>query len=162
MLPLKRPSTYLEAKPGKRRRSESLSQSDDDASDRSSPGPRPLTINLSVPSQRIAKELDLDEDEVEDDVEDDDAYVNGSSSTIQAPSTSRLGMKPNIISPERLEPVKDPSTETTSRIPPSKKPKISDFSALGVSATLVSSLGSMSIRRPTPVQAACIPELLAG
>lgn len=37
-----------------------------------------------------------------------------------------------------------------------------DFLSLGLSTALVSSLNSMSIRRPTPVQAACIPPLLAG
>jgi len=41
-------------------------------------------------------------------------------------------------------------------------PTILDFASLGLSNVLVSSLNSMSIRKPTPVQAACIPPLLAG
>ena len=36
------------------------------------------------------------------------------------------------------------------------------FAELGVIASLVASLSSMSIRVPTPVQAACIPPLLDG
>ncbi|KAF8524616.1 P-loop containing nucleoside triphosphate hydrolase protein [Hysterangium stoloniferum] len=39
---------------------------------------------------------------------------------------------------------------------------ILDFSSLGIADSLVSSMSRMSIRRPTPVQAACIPPLLAG
>ncbi|KAF3923245.1 hypothetical protein ABW21_db0200753 [Orbilia brochopaga] len=37
-----------------------------------------------------------------------------------------------------------------------------DFSALGVKPWLVTSLGAMAIKRPTPIQAACIPEILKG
>jgi hypothetical protein len=37
-----------------------------------------------------------------------------------------------------------------------------NFAQLGVLPALVASLNSMSIRRPTPVQAACIPPLLQG
>ncbi|PVG03495.1 DEAD-domain-containing protein [Serendipita vermifera] len=37
-----------------------------------------------------------------------------------------------------------------------------NFTQLGVLPALVASLNSMSIRRPTPVQAACIPPLLKG
>lgn len=36
------------------------------------------------------------------------------------------------------------------------------FASLGVAPFLVRSLASMSIRAPTPVQAACIPPVLAG
>lgn len=38
----------------------------------------------------------------------------------------------------------------------------SNFAELGVSPHLVRALGTMSIRRPTPVQAACIPPLISG
>jgi ATP-dependent RNA helicase DDX49/DBP8 len=38
----------------------------------------------------------------------------------------------------------------------------STFTELGVSSPLVRALGTMSIRTPTPVQAACIPPLIAG
>jgi hypothetical protein len=37
-----------------------------------------------------------------------------------------------------------------------------DFPSLGLSDPLVRSMNSMSIRRPTPVQVACIPPLLEG
>ncbi|KAK6359665.1 putative RNA helicase [Orbilia brochopaga] len=37
-----------------------------------------------------------------------------------------------------------------------------DFSALGVKPWLVTSLAAMAIKRPTPIQAACIPEILKG
>ena len=37
-----------------------------------------------------------------------------------------------------------------------------NFTDLGVITSLVSSLSAMSIRKPTPVQAACIPPLLQG
>ncbi|KAG6900930.1 hypothetical protein C0993_004367 [Termitomyces sp. T159_Od127] len=45
---------------------------------------------------------------------------------------------------------------------PSPQPKEVSFSSLGISTVLQSALTSMSIRTPTPVQAACIPPLLAG
>lgn len=167
MLPVKRPSTYLEAKPAKRRRSESLSPSDDETSDEDSlsqPGPsRKAGDSVSDPSVsflRIAKELDIDEEDVDDEDEDEDE--NSTALPTQVQSTSRLGMKPKTASTQHVQPVKDPSTEASGRIPPSRRPHVSDFAALGVSAPLVSSLSAMSIRRPTPVQAACIPELLAG
>lgn len=38
----------------------------------------------------------------------------------------------------------------------------SDFADLGISPTLTRALKTMSIQKPTPVQAACIPPLLAG
>ncbi|KAF3914815.1 hypothetical protein ABW20_dc0103077 [Dactylellina cionopaga] len=37
-----------------------------------------------------------------------------------------------------------------------------DFTSLGVKPWLVTSLGAMAIKRPTPIQAACIPEILKG
>ncbi|EPS44734.1 hypothetical protein H072_1255 [Dactylellina haptotyla CBS 200.50] len=37
-----------------------------------------------------------------------------------------------------------------------------DFASLGVKPWLVTSLGAMAIKRPTPIQAACIPEILKG
>ncbi|KAF9516870.1 hypothetical protein BS47DRAFT_1291797 [Hydnum rufescens UP504] len=39
---------------------------------------------------------------------------------------------------------------------------MTDFAELGISSILIRSLTTMSIRRPTPVQAACIPPLLSG
>ncbi|KAG6860993.1 hypothetical protein C0995_005013 [Termitomyces sp. Mi166 len=46
--------------------------------------------------------------------------------------------------------------------PQSQQSKDVSFSSLGISALLQSALTSMSIRTPTPVQAACISPLLAG
>ncbi|KAK6360669.1 putative RNA helicase [Orbilia blumenaviensis] len=37
-----------------------------------------------------------------------------------------------------------------------------DFASLGVKPWLVTSLSAMAIKRPTPIQAACIPEILKG
>ncbi|KAF3908659.1 hypothetical protein AA313_de0205656 [Arthrobotrys entomopaga] len=37
-----------------------------------------------------------------------------------------------------------------------------DFASLGVKPWLVTSLAAMAIKRPTPIQAACIPEILKG
>ncbi|KAF3932898.1 hypothetical protein ABW19_dt0209189 [Dactylella cylindrospora] len=37
-----------------------------------------------------------------------------------------------------------------------------DFASLGVKPWLVTSLGAMAIKRPTPIQASCIPEILKG
>ncbi|KAG8987763.1 putative RNA helicase, partial [Tulasnella sp. 427] len=168
MLPVKRQSTYLDSNPGKRRRrSESISSSEDDStSDSSVSPPGPSTdrnASKAISSSRIAKELDIEEEDPDESDDEDDAEDNSKpSSSVKLPSASRLGLKPKGTSSNPIKPVKDPSAEATSRIPPSRKPNITDFSALGLSAPLVSALGAMSIRRPTPVQAACIPELLAG
>ncbi|KAJ3572469.1 hypothetical protein NP233_g3070 [Leucocoprinus birnbaumii] len=43
-----------------------------------------------------------------------------------------------------------------------KQDTIQSFTSFGVSSALVAALTSMSIKVPTPVQAACIPPLLAG
>jgi ATP-dependent RNA helicase DDX49/DBP8 len=37
-----------------------------------------------------------------------------------------------------------------------------DFRALGVDKWLLDSLSSLAIRRPTPIQAACIPPIMSG
>lgn len=42
------------------------------------------------------------------------------------------------------------------------KKEYQDFASFGIYKSLVSSMNTMSIRKPTPVQAACIPPLLAG
>ena len=46
--------------------------------------------------------------------------------------------------------------------PPPQALSRSSFMSLGVSAPLQAALSSMSIRTPTEIQAACIPQLLAG
>jgi ATP-dependent RNA helicase DDX49/DBP8 len=50
----------------------------------------------------------------------------------------------------------------TPNIPKGVDVDSSSFAELGVVASLVASLSAMSIRKPTPVQAACIPPLLEG
>ncbi|KAF8477882.1 P-loop containing nucleoside triphosphate hydrolase protein [Gautieria morchelliformis] len=55
-----------------------------------------------------------------------------------------------------------PPLEPKSVDPPVAAQDCDDFSSLGISDPLVLSMISMSIRRPTPVQAACIPCLLEG
>lgn len=165
---MKRPSTYLESKPSKRRRS---FDSEHDASDAdecpsSQPGPSGTSdAPTAKPSSflNIAKELDLDEEDEEDEYNDSD---DGPTSPPITPSSSRVGMRPKTTVKTTVALLPIPSNnsviEASSKMKPSKKPHISDFAALGVSAPLIASLGAMSIRRPTPVQAACIPELLEG
>lgn len=65
--------------------------------------------------------------------------------------------------PVRLagDPIPRSSLVNRNRNPPAQ-PKEVTFSSLGISTALQSALAAMSIRTPTPVQAACIPPLLAG
>ncbi|KAG8926532.1 putative RNA helicase [Tulasnella sp. 418] len=71
-----------------------------------------------------------------------------------ATTTTRLAFKSmsTLSTPTSLQPIPDSSKSNSQ----------ADFSSLGISAQLVASLHAMSIRVPTPVQAACIPPLLAG
>lgn len=52
--------------------------------------------------------------------------------------------------------------ESRRSTPATEQPTITSFTSFGVSPALVAALASMSIKVPTPVQAACIPPLLAG
>lgn len=54
--------------------------------------------------------------------------------------------------------------ESTIAPPPvaSTSTAASSFTSLGVSPFLSRALGAMSIRQPTPVQSACIPQILSG
>jgi len=54
----------------------------------------------------------------------------------------------------------DKSTNTTSSAP-KVNPKL-DFATLNVAPWLCTSLASMGIKRPTGIQASCIPEILKG
>lgn len=58
----------------------------------------------------------------------------------------------------------NPSTTSTTPTPlavPSA-PSTSTFTDLGISPALIASMGAMSIRKPTPIQAGCVPAILAG
>lgn len=77
------------------------------------------------------------------------------------PETSRLSIKPRTAAPPTTPQAQAGTVRST--IPVSAPPPpAADFSTLGVSSVLVASLGAMSIRKPTPVQRACIPQLLSG
>lgn len=65
--------------------------------------------------------------------------------------------------PERIRmPTKQPAPTVLSKVPPPTRATVPDFEDLGISPNLIRSLKTMSIRKPTAVQAACIPSLLAG
>lgn len=52
-----------------------------------------------------------------------------------------------------------PVASTSALEPP---PQLSSFASLGVEPFLVRALSAMAIRKPTGVQAACIPQILKG
>ena len=82
--------------------------------------------------------------------------------------------EPQLSIPEPLpERIKISRSKASSSLSAASKPapslppanpssSVDDFAELGISPALVRALDIMSIRRPTPVQAACIPSLLAG
>lgn len=64
--------------------------------------------------------------------------------------------------PERIR-VSSKKPATPKNVPETPMPPATtDFAELGISPSLVRALRTMSIRKPTPVQAACIPSLLSG
>ncbi|KAF8305619.1 DEAD-domain-containing protein [Clavulina sp. PMI_390] len=75
-----------------------------------------------------------------------------------APATIVFDDLPERI---RIKP-KQPIPPKTAALELPTSPSTTDFEELGISPTLVRALKTMSIRKPTPVQAACIPPLLAG
>lgn len=84
----------------------------------------------------------------EDDDSDDDTPIPISIEPL--PERIRVSKK-TIIAPSVLK--EAPLPQATA---------VPDFTDLGISTTLLRSLKTMSIRKPTPVQAACIPSLLSG
>lgn len=54
------------------------------------------------------------------------------------------------------------STPATTPAPAPAPAPPPDFPSLGIDRWLVDSLGAMAIRKPTPIQAACIPPILEG
>jgi ATP-dependent RNA helicase DDX49/DBP8 len=89
-----------------------------------------------------------DENEGGDDYDDDEDGVMLPDGRLGKGHVSRLTVQPPL--------------EPKSVDPPLAAQECDDFSSLGISDPLVLSMTSMSIRRPTPVQAACIPRLLEG
>ena len=80
-----------------------------------------------------------------------------------SPPTGRTGLlpPPNARKPaESNRKVTKAPSQNDLRVPLSNR--IQSFTDLGVSRQIVSALAAMSIRRPTEVQAACIPPLIAG
>lgn len=59
-------------------------------------------------------------------------------------------------------PVLATSSLTSPQLQTSHLAKMSDFTTLGVDKWLVDSLRAMAIRKPTPIQAACIEPILNG
>jgi len=98
----------------------------------------------------------------EDDTEEEDG-------TIEMEETAQNSNTQRVFTAERLQKVipsqsrllqKQSTLET--QVSPGVADSSSNFAELGVAASLVASLSAMSIRKPTPVQFACIPPLLAG
>lgn len=118
-----------------------------------------------------ARTSDLDESSSEGEAEVNDVSGDGEDSEheeeedgedIEIPKhldhneRSRMAAPPSRMSiKSRIDPIKSGHT-------PKSTPIIPTFSELGASKSLISSLASMSIRKPTPVQCACIPPLLEG
>ncbi|KAF1832212.1 ATP-dependent RNA helicase-like protein dbp8, partial [Decorospora gaudefroyi] len=89
---------------------------------------------------------------------ENEASSSASESTpkpLPAPTLSRIKAKQN-----RLPSTTTPSTLTQST-PVAVKEKLS-FASINVAPWLVASLAAMEIRRPTGIQASCIPEILKG
>ncbi|KIY73717.1 DEAD-domain-containing protein [Cylindrobasidium torrendii FP15055 ss-10] len=95
----------------------------------------------------------------ESDYDSDDSATNSEAlSDVQPPSpptTSRITL-------EGLSRFRTPQAAQTTPPIPSKQPRQSSFTGLGIAPSLQAALKSMSIRTPTEVQAECIPPLLAG
>jgi ATP-dependent RNA helicase DDX49/DBP8 len=67
------------------------------------------------------------------------------------------------IKPKGRESLQPPSRAQPSvGIMPKSESRTGSFAAIDVAPWLVSSLASMEIKRPTGIQAACIPEILKG
>ena len=98
---------------------------------------------------------DSEHEEGEED-EDEDGVDNEIPKHLDRNVPSRMPALPSRMSiKSRKDPIKSGHT-------PKSPPVLPTFSELGASKSLIASLASMSIRKPTPVQCACIPPLLEG
>ena len=131
------------------------------------------------PTKRVRLEEWLSDMASESDVDSVESAQPSNTSSLQEPPTS-------VFSPTALQRLPSPPVERIRLLPSTKAPnptdsqknlpkpltqnelqaplsnQIQSFTALGVSKQIVSALAAMSIRRPTEVQAACIPPLIAG
>ena len=131
------------------------------------------------PTKRVRLEEWLSDMASESDVDSVESAQPSNTSSSQKPPTS-------VFSPTTLQRLPSPPVERIRLLPSTKPPKptasqrnppkpltqnelhaplshqIRSFAGLGVSKQIVSALAAMSIPRPTEVQAACIPPLIAG
>lgn len=129
--------------------------------------------------QSGSEDEDLSEDEIEDESEEEEAAagskeeeragaVGGAAAESEAESSTQA------LSPKAAPVAALPSRVTASTKPavvkPAKKgllsaPKPSSettFESLGLSAPIISALKSISIRKPTEIQSACVGPIMAG
>ncbi|KAF2275819.1 ATP-dependent RNA helicase-like protein dbp8 [Westerdykella ornata] len=95
---------------------------------------------------------------------DDDAASDGDvpAPTLPVPAISRVKVKPKTQA--STEATAAPGNSGSGKPPvqvPATDPKAT-FASLNVSPWLVKALAAMEIKRPTPIQQACIPEILKG
>lgn len=164
----KRSGTYMESQKKKRRRSV---EGHEDAPGAASDGSGPSRASEDDTGSSTSSDEDSPEDAKSQsgkstllalDFEEDSGSDN-EPLDFTTPSTSRISIKPRQDLPKRTSSSFKRQETLEDGVPhPSALPAASDFASLGVSAALVSSLAAMSIRKPTPVQSACIPQLIAG
>ncbi|KAI5118983.1 hypothetical protein M0805_001122 [Coniferiporia weirii] len=116
------------------------------------------------------------EDDASDDSGDDngesveeDSLESGDNEEVGEEEEEGNGTKTPLARPVDFKESTRMSQPARVRIPESEKlikttarKAATSFAELGVSKALVASLGNMSIRAPTEVQAACVPPLIAG
>lgn len=84
-------------------------------------------------------------------------------STSDADKAAELAPTISRIKPRGRESLQAPSrAEALASSQPKNRSRTSTFAAIDVAPWLVSSLSTMEIKRPTGIQAACIPEILNG
>ncbi|KZP00199.1 DEAD-domain-containing protein [Calocera viscosa TUFC12733] len=146
-----------------------MDSSDSDATDddsESGPGQVEGTVEVD------GDESDEDEDE-EDDAEDDDSVLEGLNDVDQTTLKPAVNEPPDSAPEDEIEWKPTPAAAAlprVSRIPqhalttkaPPAIPFPSTFESLRVSAALIRALTSMSIKKPTEIQSACVPPMLRG
>ncbi|TXT13186.1 hypothetical protein VHUM_01587 [Vanrija humicola] len=137
---------------------------------------------LAARAQASGSGSDEDESGSDDDEEDDDESGSDSGDESGAGSPARSGASSVSRSPSPPPRVAPTSVATTSRVklPPRPDPKgkaaaaptdafdtpraaeHDTFASLGLSAPIINALAVMNIRKPTEIQSACVPPILAG
>jgi ATP-dependent RNA helicase DDX49/DBP8 len=114
---------------------------------------------------------DIESDSEEESEEASDEDEQGSTTFLESKDDEdeeneeedELEIKPPALTVEdRLGSFVKKKLEARPTLQRTKKNPVTSFSSFGISPALVTALTSMSIKVPTPVQAACIPPLLAG